>query len=167
MTLQKESLLMAIQKRYYMTMEGKEKLEKELEHLKTVRRPEVVQRIKIARDFGDLSENSEYDSAKDEQAFVESRIIQVEGMIRNSEIIESDQDNHNVVSLGKTVTFTELPDGDEEEYTIVGSAEADPFEGKISNDSPIAKSLIGREVGEEVSVPTPGGDILVKIITVN
>lgn len=158
---------MAIQKRYYMTMEGKEKLEKELEHLKTVRRPEVVQRIKIARDFGDLSENSEYDSAKDEQAFVESRIIQVEGMIRNSEIIESDQDNHNVVSLGKTVTFTELPDGDEEEYTIVGSAEADPFEGKISNDSPIAKSLIGREVGEEVSVPTPGGDILVKIITVN
>lgn len=158
---------MAIQKRYYMTTEGKEKLEKELEHLKTVRRPEVVKRIKIARDFGDLSENSEYDSAKDEQAFVESRIIQVEGMIRNSEIIESDQDNPNVVSLGKTVTFTELPDGDEEEYTIVGSAEADPFEGKISNDSPIAKSLIGREVGEEVSVPTPGGDILVKIITVN
>jgi len=165
--MQKESFRMAIEKRYYMTQEGKEKLEKELEHLKTVRRPEVVERIKIARDFGDLSENSEYDSAKDEQAFVESRITQVENMIRNAEIIENNHDNPNIVSLGKKVTFIELPDGEEEEYTIVGSAEADPFEGKISNDSPIAKSLIGREVGEEVKVPTPGGDILVKIITVS
>lgn len=158
---------MAIDKSYYMTKEGKEKLMKELEHLKTVRRPEVVERIKIARDFGDLSENSEYDAAKDEQAFVESRISQVEMMIRNSEIIESDQTNPNVVTMGKTVTFKELPDGDEEEYTIVGSAEADPFEGKISNDSPIAKSLIGHEVGQEVNVPTPSGDMQVKIITVS
>ncbi|MBU5595309.1 transcription elongation factor GreA [Amphibacillus sp. MSJ-3] len=158
---------MAVDKSYYMTKEGKEKLVEELEHLITVRRPEVVERIKIARDFGDLSENSEYDAAKDEQAFVESRISQVEMMIRNAEIIESDQTNPNVVALGKTVTFKELPDGDEEKYTIVGSAEADPFEGKISNDSPIAKSLIGHEVGQEVTVPTPGGDMLVKIITVS
>ncbi|QDP40689.1 transcription elongation factor GreA [Radiobacillus deserti] len=157
---------MAAEKSYYMTQEGKEKLENELHYLKTERRQEVVERIKIARDFGDLSENSEYDAAKDEQAFVESRIAQVENMIRNAVIIENDNDNPDVVSLGKSVTFQELPDGDEESYTIVGSAEADPFEGKISNDSPIAKSLLGHQIGEEVTVPTPGGDMVVKIIDV-
>ncbi|MGX4669681.1 transcription elongation factor GreA [Cerasibacillus sp. JNUCC 74] len=157
---------MAIEKSYYMTQEGKEKLEQELHYLKTERRQEVVERIKIARDFGDLSENSEYDAAKDEQAFVESRIAQLEKMIRNSVIIENDNENPNVVSLGKSVTFQELPDGEKETYTIVGSAEADPFEGKISNDSPMAQSLIGQEVGAEVSVTTPGGDIQVKIVSV-
>ena len=157
---------MAIEKSYYMTQEGKEKLEQELHYLKTERRQEVVERIKIARDFGDLSENSEYDAAKDEQAFVESRIAQLEKMIRNAVIIENDNENPNVVSLGKSVTFQELPDGEKETYTIVGSAEADPFEGKISNDSPMAQSLIGQEVGAEVSVATPGGDIQVKIVSV-
>ena len=122
---------MATEKSYYMTQEGKDKLENELEYLKTEKRQEVVERIKIARDFGDLSENSEYDAAKDEQAFVESRIAQVENMIRNAVIIENDDENPNKVTLGKSVTFQELPDGDEETYTIVGSAEADPFEGKI------------------------------------
>ncbi len=158
---------MATEKSYYMTQEGKEKLENELHYLKTDRRQEVVERIKVARGFGDLSENSEYDAAKDEQAFVESRISQVETMIRNAVIIENDNDNPNIVSLGKSVTFKELPDGEEETYTIVGSAEADPFEGKISNDSPMAKSLIGHEIGTEVSVTTPGGDIQVEIIKVN
>ncbi|MRG86682.1 transcription elongation factor GreA [Salinibacillus xinjiangensis] len=157
---------MATEKSYYMTEEGQQKLEKELHHLKTERRQEVVERIKIARGFGDLSENSEYDAAKDEQAFVESRISQIEKMIRNAVIIENDTENQNIVQLGKSVTFQELPDGDEESYTIVGSAEADPFEGKISNDSPMAKSLLGREVGEEVAVATPGGEINVKIIKV-
>lgn len=157
---------MAVEKSYYMTLEGKEKLEQELHYLKTERRQEVVERIKIARGFGDLSENSEYDAAKDEQAFVESRIAQVENMIRNAVIIENDNENPNIVSLGKSVTFQELPDGEEETYTIVGSAEADPFEGKISNDSPIAKSLLGREIGEEITVPTPGGDMDVKILKV-
>jgi transcription elongation factor GreA len=157
---------MAIEKSYYMTQEGKEKLEEELNFLKTDRRKEVVERIKVARDFGDLSENSEYDAAKDEQAFVESRIAQVEKMIRYAVIIENDNDNSNVVGLGKSVTFQELPDGEEETYMIVGSAEADPFEGKISNDSPMAKSLIGQETGAEVSVATPGGDIQVKIVRV-
>ncbi|MFD1018849.1 transcription elongation factor GreA [Thalassobacillus hwangdonensis] len=157
---------MAEEKSYYMTQEGKEKLEKELHYLKTERRQEVVERIKIARGFGDLSENSEYDAAKDEQAFVESRISQVETMIRNAVIIENDNQNPNMVSLGKSVTFHELPDGDEETYMIVGSAEADPFEGKISNESPMAKSLIGHEIGEQVSVVTPGGEIEVKIVSV-
>ncbi|MGP4074491.1 transcription elongation factor GreA [Halobacillus sp. K22] len=157
---------MAEEKNYYMTEEGKQKLEDELHHLKTERRKEVVERIKIARGFGDLSENSEYDAAKDEQAFVEARITQVENMIRNAVIIENDNDNPDTVSLGKSVTFQELPDGEEETYTIVGSAEADPFEGKISNDSPMAQSLIGHVVGDKVSVATPGGDIDVKIVTV-
>jgi transcription elongation factor GreA len=149
-----------------MTKEGKEKLEQELEYLKTVKRKEVVERIKIARSFGDLSENSEYDSAKEEQAFVEGRISTLETMIRNAKIIEDDELNSDTVSLGKSVTFVELPDGEEETYTIVGSAEADPFEGRISNDSPIAKSLLGRKVGEEVVVQTPGGDMTVKIIAI-
>lgn len=147
---------MSTDKSYYMTEEGKEKLEKELLHLKTEKRQEVVERIKVARDFGDLSENSEYDAAKEEQAFVESRISQIEKMIRNAVIIENDNNNSNTVSLGKSVTFMELPDGDEETYRIVGSAEADPLEGKISNDSPIAKSILGKEVGSEVAVATPG-----------
>ncbi|MFD1362974.1 transcription elongation factor GreA [Lentibacillus salinarum] len=154
---------MATEKSYYMTQEGKEKLEEELQYLKTEKRQEVVERIKVARGFGDLSENSEYDAAKDEQAFVETRIAQVEKMIRNAVIIENDTKNPDIVSLGSSVTFKELPDGDEETYTIVGSAEADPFEGKISNDSPMAKSLIGQESGSEVTVSTPGGDILVRI----
>lgn len=156
---------MTKEKSYYMTAEGKEKLEEELHTLKTVKRKEVVERIKIARDFGDLSENSEYDSAKEEQAFVESRIAQVEKMIRNAEIIENN-DDAETVSIGRKVTFIELPDGEEETYTIVGSAEADPFEGKISNDSPIAKSLIGQRIDDEVMVPTPGGDIKVRIINI-
>ncbi|QKY69533.1 transcription elongation factor GreA [Lentibacillus sp. CBA3610] len=154
---------MATEKSFYMTEEGKDKLEEELQYLKTDRRQEVVERIKVARGFGDLSENSEYDAAKDEQAFVESRIAQVENMIRHAVIIENDNENPDIVSLGSSVTFKELPDGDEETYTIVGSAEADPFEGKISNDSPMAKSLIGQEKGTEVSVSTPGGDIMVRI----
>lgn len=157
---------MSKEKSYYMTLEGKQKLEDELNYLKTTRRQEVVERIKVARDFGDLSENSEYDAAKDEQAFVESRIAQVEKMIRNAVIIENEDDNSNIVTLGKSVTFIELPDGEEETYKIVGSAEADPFEGKISNDSPIAKSLLGHEKGSEVLVTTPGGDIQVKIVDV-
>lgn len=162
---------MAEEKSYYMTKEGKEKLEKELEYLKGEKRKEVVERIKTARGFGDLSENSEYDAAKDEQAFVEARIATLEKMVRDSVIIESDAANPNMVSLGKSVKFVELAaDGseeDEEEYTIVGSAEADPFEGKISNDSPMAKSLLGRFIGDEVVVQTPGGEIKVRIKEVN
>lgn len=150
-----------------MTQAGKEKLEQELEQLKTVKRKEVVERIKIARSFGDLSENSEYDSAKEEQAFVEGRITTLENMIRNAKIIAEADISGDSVSLGRSVTFIELPDGEEETYTIVGSAEADPFEGKISNDSPIAKSLMGKKVGDEVSVQTPGGEMHVKITSIS
>lgn len=151
---------------YPMTLEGKAKLEEELEQLKTVKRGEIIERIKIARSFGDLSENSEYESAKDEQAFVEGRISTLENMIRFAEIIDNDAVDNDEISIGKTVSFIELPDGDEEEYTIVGKAEADPFEGKISNDSPIAQAMIGKRVGDEVAISTPGGDMQVKIVKV-
>lgn len=156
-----------VEKVYPMTLEGKAKLEEELEELKTVKRKEIVERIKIARSFGDLSENSEYESAKDEQAFTEGRITTLENMIRFAEIIDNNNTNANEVSLGRTVTFVELPAGDEEEYTIVGSAEADPLSGKISNDSPIAKALIGCHLNDEVTISTPGGDMEVKITKIS
>ncbi|MFF2754234.1 transcription elongation factor GreA [Psychrobacillus sp. NPDC058041] len=157
---------MSTEKQYPMTVAGKKKLEDELELLKTVKRKEVVERIKIARSFGDLSENSEYDSAKEDQAFVEGRISTIESMIRNAVIIE-EEENNDVVSLGKTVTFIEIPDGDEESYTIVGSAEADPLEGLISNDSPIAKGLLGKSTGDKVKITTPGGEMDVQIISIS
>ncbi|MDN4072788.1 MULTISPECIES: transcription elongation factor GreA [Fictibacillus] len=157
---------MSEEKKHYMTLEGKQKLENELEYLKTEKRKEVVERIKVARSFGDLSENSEYDAAKDEQAFVEARIVQLEKMVRDAVIIEENKASGDSVSIGKSVKFLELPDGDEETYMIVGSAEADPFEGKISNDSPMAKSLLGKKVGDQVTVQTPGGEISVRILEV-
>ncbi|MFJ8236868.1 transcription elongation factor GreA [Ureibacillus sp. NPDC094379] len=157
---------MSNEKQYPMTLAGKQKLEDELEYLKTVKRKEVVERIKIARSFGDLSENSEYDSAKEEQGFVEGRISNIESMLRNAVIIEEAEGTSDIVTLGKTVTFVELPDGDEEEYTIVGSAEADPFEGRISNDSPIAKALLGHKVNDVLKISTPGGDMEVRIVSI-
>ncbi|WP_322597275.1 transcription elongation factor GreA [Enterococcus sp. HY326] len=151
---------------YPMTLDGKAKLEEELENLKTVKRGEIIERIKVARSFGDLSENSEYESAKDEQAFVEGRITTIETMLRFAEIIDNNNVNNDEVSIGKTVTFIEMPDGEEEEYTIVGSAEADPFAGRISNDSPIAQALLGKKVDDVVAIATPGGDMQVKITKV-
>lgn len=157
---------MITEKKFPMTASGKQKLEEELEFLKTVKRKEIVERIKIARSYGDLSENSEYDSAKEDQGFLEGKISSLESMIRNSVIITEDELNTDEVRLGKTVTFKELPDGDEETYTIVGSAEANPIEGLISNDSPIAKALIGRCTDDEVKISTPGGEMLVVILKI-
>lgn len=157
---------MVTEKKFPMTAAGKVKLEEELEYLKMVKRKEVVERIKVARGFGDLSENSEYDSAKEDQSFVEGRISSIEGMIRNAVIINESEFNTDEVQLGNTVTFKELPDGDEETYTIVGSAEANPIEGLISNDSPIAKGLMGRSKGDEVKINTPGGEMSVTILEI-
>jgi transcription elongation factor GreA len=153
-------------KENYVTAEGLEKLKEELDYLVTKKRKEVVERLKVARAHGDLSENSEYDAAKDEQAFVESRIQQLEEAIKNAKLIDSSQINGDRVSVGKTVVFEELPDGEQEEYTIVGSTESDPLSGKISNDSPMAKGLLGKKVGDKVSIQTPGGDMEVKIVDV-
>lgn len=158
---------METQKEFPMTQEGFNKLEKELEELKTVKRPEVVEKIKVARSFGDLSENSEYDAAKDEQGFIEQEIQKIENMIRHAQIIE-DNGSKNDVQIGRTVTFNEIPGNEEESYKIVGSAEADPFEGKISNESPIAKALIGKKLNEEVNVPLPNGnEMKVKIVKID
>lgn len=155
------------EKKYPMTVEGKEKLEYELNELKTTKRKEVVERIKVARGFGDLSENSEYESAREEQAFIEGRIQKIESMLQNAELINLNDYAEGEIALGRTVLFKELPDGFEEEYTIVGAAEADPFEGKISNESPIAKALIGRTAGDKVMIETPGGEMNVEILQVN
>ena len=153
-------------KNLQMTQAEYHSLEEKLEELKLVKRPEIIERIKIARSYGDLSENSEYESAKDEQAFVEGRISTLEKMIRFAEIIDDNNVEKDVVSLGRKITFIELPDGDEETYTIVGSAEANPVEGKISNDSPIAKGIIGKKLNEEVVIPTPGGEMKIRIIDI-
>ena len=153
-------------KNLQMTQAEYHSLEQKLEELKLVKRPEIIERIKIARSYGDLSENSEYESAKDEQAFVEGRISTLEKMIRFAEIIDDNNVEKDVVSLGRKITFIELPDGDEETYTIVGSAEANPVEGKISNDSPIAKGIIGKKLNEEVVIPTPGGEMKIRIIDI-
>ncbi len=164
--------ILSNEKQYPMTLDGKAKLEEELEYLKTVKRKEVVERIKTARSFGDLSENSEYDSAKEEQGFVEGRISTIESMLRNALIITDEQDDTTelLVSLGRTVTFDLLedgePEGEPESYKIVGSAEADPSEGRISNDSPMAKALMGHKLNDKVKISTPGGEMEVVILEI-
>ena len=157
---------MAEVKTFPMTLEGKQKLEDELEEYKMKRRPEVIKRIKIARSYGDLSENSEYESAKDEQAMVESRIAQIENMLQYAEIIDNEDVDKDEVSMGRSVTFKELPDEEPETYSIVGESESDPLSGKISNESPMAKGLLGHKIGEEVEIEIPSGTMKVKILDV-
>jgi transcription elongation factor GreA len=157
---------LAEQKSYPMTADGKVKLEQELEDLKMNKRPEVINRIQIARGFGDLSENSEYESAKDEQSMLESRIKTIEHMLQYADVVDNNNTAKDEVTVGKKVTFKELPDEEPESYTIVGAAEADPMAGKISNDSPIAKALLGHKVDQEITIAIPAGDMKVKILKV-
>ncbi len=154
------------EKTYPMTLAEKEQLEKELEELKLVRRPEVVERIKIARSYGDLSENSEYDAAKDEQAFIEGQIVTIETKIRYAEIVDSDAIAKDEVAIGKTVIVQEVGTTDKDTYHIVGAAGADIFSGKISNESPIAQALIGKKKGDSATIESPAGSYEVKIISV-
>ena len=144
-------------KEILLTQEGYQKLEDELETLKTVRRREVADRIKVAISFGDISENAEYDEAKNEQAQVEERIIKLESMIRRAVIIDESTIDSNVVTIGSIVKVNDMDFEEEVEYTIVGSAEADPYEGKISNESPVGKALLGRTIGDVVEVQVPDG----------
>ncbi|NLM34960.1 MAG: transcription elongation factor GreA [Clostridiales bacterium] len=148
---------MSEQKKYLMTYEGVKKLEEELEYLKTVKRKEITEKIKVALGYGDLSENSEYDEAKNEQAFVEGRIITLENMLRNATIVDESEIPSDVVSVGSKVRVKDYEFDEEVEYTIVGSAEADPMSYKISNESPVGKALIGKKVGDIVEVAVPGG----------
>lgn len=154
------------EKTYPMTLEEKLKLEQELEDLKLVRRPEIVERIKIARSYGDLSENSEYEAAKDEQAFVEGQISTLETKIRYAEIVDSDAVAKDEVAIGKTVTVQEVGETDEEVYHIVGAAGADAFANKVSNESPIGHALIGKKTGEVATVQTSAGSYDIKILKV-
>ena len=152
-----------MEKDIFFTPEGLEKIENEIEYLKTVRRKEVSERIKVALGYGDLSENSEYDEAKNEQVQVEERIAKLEMMVRNAKIIDEKDLNTDVVNIGSSVKVRELDTMEEDEYTIVGSAEADPLEGKISNESPVGSKLLGNRVGDVVEVEVPDGIIKYEI----
>ncbi|AAM25512.1 MAG: Transcription elongation factor GreA [Caldanaerobacter subterraneus] len=149
-----------------LTYEGLKKLEEELEYLKTVKRAEVAEKIKQARAFGDLSENSEYDEAKNEQAFIEGRIATLEAMLKNAKVIDEEDIKLDEVSIGCTVKVFDETYNEEVEYTIVGSAEADPMNNKISDESPIGKALLGKKVGETISVEVPAGVIKLKILEI-
>ncbi|WP_054950214.1 transcription elongation factor GreA [Numidum massiliense] len=158
---------MVDKKEVLLTEAGLAKINDELDELKTVKRQEVAIRLKEAIAQGDLSENSEYDAAKEEQAFIESRINTLENVLRNAKIITQDEQDKNIVGVGAKVKIQEVPQGDTEEYTIVGSAESDPFDGKISNESPIGAELIGKQIGDVVTVPAPGGTIQFKILEIS
>ncbi|MBM7615995.1 transcription elongation factor GreA [Alkaliphilus hydrothermalis] len=146
-----------MEKEVVLTVNGLKKIEDELEQLKTVRRKEVAERIKQAIAFGDISENSEYDEAKNEQAQMEERILKLESMLKKARVIDEDDITLDVVSVGVTVQVKDLEFDEEVEYTIVGSAEADPYELKISNESPVGRSLLGKKVGDIVEVQIPDG----------
>lgn len=151
-------------KQVVLTYEGLEKLEKELEELKTVKRKEIADKIKVALGFGDLSENSEYDEAKNEQAMVESRIVQLENMLKNAKVLDDDEITTDKVTIGSRVTVLDVEFDEETEYSLVGSTEANPSLGKISDESPLGRALIGRSVGDEVEVAAPIGNLMYKII---
>ncbi len=154
------------EKEVILTPDGLKKLEEELEQLKSVKRREVAERIKIAISYGDISENSEYEDAKNEQAFIEGRIITLEKMLRNAKIINNDEVDVNTVSVGSTVNVRDLEFRDEMEYKIVGSAESDPLQHKISNESPLGKALLGKKKGDMVEVTAPAGIIKYEILDI-
>ena len=143
----------------YLTPEGKKQLEEKLDYLKSVRRPEVVKKIGIAREYGDLSENAEYDSAKEEQAEVEAEIAEIEDLLLYAVVINKKNIDTSVVSVGTKVELYDEEFDEDVVYTITGSSESDPKNGFISNESPVGKALLGHKVGETVNVTTPGGEI--------
>ncbi|HHZ12503.1 MAG: transcription elongation factor GreA [Caldicoprobacterales bacterium] len=155
-----------VNKETLLTHEGVMKLEQELNYLKTVRRRQIAERIKQAIAFGDLSENSEYDEVKNEQAFIEGRIVTLENMLRNARIIDDEDISTDIVSIGSTVKILDIEYDEVMEYTIVGSAEADPGQNKISNESPVGRALIGQKINSVVDVHVPDGVIKLKILEI-
>ncbi|HHY64390.1 MAG TPA: transcription elongation factor GreA [Clostridiaceae bacterium] len=153
-------------KEVLLTYEGLKKLEEELEFLKGERRKEIAERIKQALAFGDISENSEYDEAKNEQAQNESRIMQLEAMLKNATIIDEDEVDTKVVNLGAKVKIRDIKTKEEFDYQIVGSTEADPASSRISNESPVGSALLGHKVGDTIDVEVPGGKIRYKIVNI-
>ena len=154
------------QQEVILTQEGYNKLEEELNYLKTEKRTEIAERIKIARGFGDLSENSEYDEAKSAQAENEEKIVELETKIRNAKVIDAKEIDTKTVQIGNTVKLLDVEFDDEIEYTIVGSTEVNLEEKKISNESPIGKALLGRKKGETVDVNAPDGVVQFKILAI-
>jgi len=155
-----------VDKDVILTPEGFEKLTEELEHLQTERRMEVAERIREAREFGDISENSEYDDAKNEQAMLEARIAQLEERLRAARVIDTSEVSTESVSLGSHVKLKELDQNETLSYQIVGSAEADPGAGRLSNESPVGRALMGRKKNEEINVAVPQGTLRLKIISI-
>ncbi len=153
-------------KTYKVTEDGLKKLQDELENLKTEGRADIAEKIKVARGYGDLSENSEYDEAKNEQAKIEARIVEIEAMLKNVEIISDVKGTKSVV-VGTKVTVFDQEFNEECTYMIVGSTEANPMEQKISDESPVGKALIGKKVGDEVLVEAPAGEIKLKILKIS
>ena len=149
-----------------LTEEGYRKLKDEIEHLSTVKRREVAERIKTAREFGDISENSEYDDAKNEQAQLESRIQMLEQKLRNARVVDTEHIGTDTVSIGAHVTLKNTKSKETVEYSIVGSAEADPRNRRLSNESPVGKALLGRKKGEKVTIPAPRGAIEYQIVKI-
>ena len=154
------------EKHVFLTEEGLNKLEEELDQLKAVTRREIAARIKVALSFGDISENSEYDQAKNEQAQLEEKIVKIENTLRNAKVIDESEITTDKVSVGSKVKVMDLEFDEEMEYIIVGSAEADPYEGKISNESPLGSALIGGKKDEIVKVTVPDGVIEYKILNI-
>lgn len=154
-------------KEVVLTYEGLKKLEEELEYLKTVKRKEIAERIKVARGYGDLSENAEYDAAKEEQALVEGKIAELEKNLRNAKVIDEDELTEDTISVGATIKLFDLEFDEELTYRIVGSTEADPDAGKISNESPVGAALIGHKVGDVVDIEVPQGVIKFKVLEIH
>jgi transcription elongation factor GreA len=153
-------------KQVFLTKEGLEKLENELEHLKTVGRKEVAEKIKHARSFGDLSENAEYDEARNEQAQMETRILQIEAILKHAEVIDEEEVDINKITIGSKVKLFDMEFEEEIEYSIVGSTEAAPAQGKISDESPVGEALMGKAVGDLVTVDAPGGAMQFKVLSI-
>ena len=150
-----------------LTREGLEQLEQELEHLRTVKRTEVKERLKEAIALGDLSENSEYDDAKNEQAFMEGRILELEKMIRNAKIIEDGEQQEGAVTVGSLVTVKDIEFDEITEYRLVGTVEADPMNNRISKESPVGRALLGHKAGEIIDVEVPAGIIQLEIVSIS
>ncbi len=154
------------EKEVILTKEGYEELEKQLEYLKTVKRYEISEQIKQARAFGDISENAEYDEAKNEQARIENEILVIENKLRHAKVVSQSDVKKNVVGVGKKVVVHDIEENEDLELIIVGSTEADPKLGKVSNESPIGAALIGKKKGQEVEVEAPAGIIKFKILKI-
>lgn len=155
------------EKKTILTSEGLKKLEKELETLRTKTRKDVAEKLKVALSYGDLSENSEYDEAKNEQAKVEARILQLENMLKNVSILNSNELTNDIVQIGSKVKIKDLTENEILEYRIVGSMETNPEEGKISDESPVGKSLISHKVGDVVKIKIPAGVVEYKILEIS